>query len=179
MGARKTTGRGSGRAANPVAAALGRMDVRAASPPPAAAADAAAGETIKRLSLYLNRSAWAQLQSLAVRLDARPHSLLIRALNELFVREGLSPLARDRQKKEGVVQLLHLPALYGDKYPDLAGAGLYEAAKALEGLGDGNALGVSRLRTELLTRYAQTYHGQRLKAELDAKVKKPPVKTGS
>lgn len=92
--------RGARRAANPVAAALGRMDVKAAALPPSPT-PAVAGETIKRLSLYLNRSAWAQLQSLAVNLDARPHSLLIRALNELFVREGLSPLARDRQKKEG------------------------------------------------------------------------------
>jgi hypothetical protein len=99
MSGRKTVAR---RAANPVAAALGRMDVRASAPVPAVSpADGAAEEAIKRLSLYLNRSAWAQLQSLAVQLDARPHSLLIRALNELFVREGLSPLARDRQKKEG------------------------------------------------------------------------------
>lgn len=97
MAGRKATTR---RAANPVAAALGRMDVRAASPAPPVPA-AGAGEAIKRLSLYLNRGAWAQLQGLAVRLDERPHSLLIRALNELFVREGLSPLARDRQKKEG------------------------------------------------------------------------------
>lgn len=101
MNGRKTAGRTASRPANPVAAALGRMDVRAAAPALPAAADGAADATIKRLSLYLNRPAWAQLQSLAVRLDARPHSLLIRALNELFVREGLSPLARDRQKKEG------------------------------------------------------------------------------
>ena len=102
MGGRKTAARrGPGRAANPVAAALGRMDVRAGTPSLPAAADGAAAETIKRLSLYLNRGAWAQLQSLAVRLDARPHSLLVRALNELFVREGLPPLARDRQRKEG------------------------------------------------------------------------------
>lgn len=101
MSGRKTAGRAASRPANPVAAALGRMDVRATTPALPAATDGAADETIKRLSLYLNRSAWAQLQSLAVRLDARPHSLLIRALNELFVREGLSPLARDRQKKEG------------------------------------------------------------------------------
>jgi len=100
MSGRKTAAK---RAVNPVAAALGRMDVRAAAPAPSAASTGAAAdaEAIKRLSLYLNRSAWAQLQSLAVRLDARPHSLLIRGLNELFVREGLSPLARDRQKKEG------------------------------------------------------------------------------
>lgn len=91
----------TGRTANPVAAALGRMDVRAAPPALPPGPGGASGETIKRLSLYLNRSAWAQLQSLAVRLDARPHSLLIRALNELFVREGLPPLARNRQKKEG------------------------------------------------------------------------------
>ncbi|HMR33512.1 MAG TPA: hypothetical protein PKA13_19175 [Geminicoccaceae bacterium] len=97
MAGRKATRR----ATNPVAAALGRMDVRAASPAPPVPADGAAGEAIKRLSLYLNRGAWAQLQGLAVQLDERPHSLLIRALNELFVREGLSPLARDRQKKEG------------------------------------------------------------------------------
>lgn len=101
MSGRKTAGRNPARTANPVAAALGRMDVRAASPAPPPAAGGTAEETIKRLSLYLNRSAWAQLQGLAVRLDERPHSLLIRALNELFVREGLSPLARDRQKKEG------------------------------------------------------------------------------
>jgi hypothetical protein len=112
---------------NRVAEALGRMDVRAspgpspaeqqvaarlaarAAPPLApatatptpvepAAAAAAAAETIKHLTLYLNKGAWAQLHGLAVRLDQRPHSLLIRALNDLFVAEGLEPLAHDRRK---------------------------------------------------------------------------------
>ena len=101
-----TTG-GKGRRASAVAQALGRMDVRAA-PSPAERRVAGAlvdpgapAEPIKHLTLYLNRGAWAQLQGLAVRLDVRPHSLLVRAVNALFEAEGLPPLARDRQRTKG------------------------------------------------------------------------------
>jgi hypothetical protein len=86
--------------------------------------------------------------------------------------------ADEQKKKAGVVQLLHLPPLYGDRYPDLAAAALYQAAQVLEAQPDAaaQAIGIGRLRSELLTRYAQTYHGQRLKAELEARAKNPAAK---
>jgi hypothetical protein len=81
---------------------------------------------------------------------------------------GMAALAgrEERKEKEGVVRLLRLPALYGDQAPDLAGAGLYHSAAALQKLND--TQGSIGLRRELLGRFAQTYHGARLKAELDA-----------
>jgi hypothetical protein len=73
--------------------------------------------------------------------------------------------------KEALVRLLHIPALYGEQHPDLAGAALYQAAKTLDALPDNSAsaYGVGRMRTLLLSNYPQTYHGSRLMAELGSK----------
>jgi hypothetical protein len=65
-------------------------------------------------------------------------------------------------KRDGVLELLRLPALYGKQSPELAAAGLYHALKTLEALED-NA-GSIALRKELLSRYAGTVHATRLKS---------------
>lgn len=69
----------------------------------------------------------------------------------------------ERSRKEGVVELLHLPALHGEAHPDLAAAALDRAQRTLEALGDP---GASALRSELLFRYPATAAAGRLKAEL-------------
>ena len=69
--------------------------------------------------------------------------------------------------------LLHLPALYADATPDVAAAGLFHAAVALDELKD--ARGALALRSELLTGFPQTYHAARLAAEAaPAKKDEPP-----
>ena len=79
---------------------------------------------------------------------------------------GMAKVASDQPatRREGVLQLLYLPALYGKTSPDLAGAGLYQSIKTLAELKD--PAGSSSLRRELLARYGQTLHAARLKAEL-------------
>jgi hypothetical protein len=64
---------------------------------------------------------------------------------------------------EGVLQLLHLPAIYGKQYPELAGAALYQAMQTLAELND--AKGSVALRKELLVRYANTVHAAKVKSE--------------
>jgi hypothetical protein len=78
---------------------------------------------------------------------------------------GVSKIARKEEaaRREGVLELLHLPALYGKAYPELAGAGLYRAMKTLVELDD--AKGASAVRKELLVRYTQTIHAAKAKSE--------------
>ncbi len=71
----------------------------------------------------------------------------------------------ERARKEGVVELLHLPALFGESHPEIAAAALDKSQQALEALGDP---GASVLRSELLFRYPATVAAARLKSELDA-----------
>lgn len=78
---------------------------------------------------------------------------------------GVSKTGRKEEatRREGVLQLLHLPAIYGKTYPELAGAGLYEAMNTLGEMND--AKGSIAVRKELLVRYAQTVHAAKVKAE--------------
>jgi len=75
---------------------------------------------------------------------------------------GMAKISQDgaQEKREGVLDLLHLPAVHGEQSPALAAAGLFEAMRALEALG--NLRGSIALRNELLSKYAQTYHASRL-----------------
>jgi len=73
----------------------------------------------------------------------------------------MSPDKRTRQ--EGVVQLLHVPALWGTKHPELAAASLYHAMQTLSGLDD--AKGAISVRKELLDRYGHTYYATKVKAK--------------
>jgi hypothetical protein len=67
------------------------------------------------------------------------------------------------RQREGLLQLLTLPAAYGESVPDLAAAGLYVALHTLADLGD--AKGSIALRRELLDRYGTTWHARQLRAE--------------
>jgi hypothetical protein len=76
------------------------------------------------------------------------------------------PAATDRQ--DGLLNLLELPALYGQQEPELAAAGLYEVCRTLAAMGDTKES--IAVRRELLDRYATTWHARKLQAE-DEKVK--------
>ncbi len=71
-------------------------------------------------------------------------------------------------RREGLLCLLELPALFGEQEPELAAAGLYEAMRTLAALGD--TKGSIAVRRELLDRYAPTWHAKKLQAE-DEKAK--------
>jgi hypothetical protein len=81
---------------------------------------------------------------------------------------GMSKTARQEAptRREGVLHLLYLPALYGKEQPELAGAGLFHAMVALDKLGDPR--GSMAVRKELLLRYAHTVHAARVQAAADA-----------
>ena len=70
-------------------------------------------------------------------------------------------------RREGMLQLLQLPALYGETYPDLAAAGLYHTMMAYAQEQDVSAQ--SALRRELLNHYKQTYHAQLVRKNLNQK----------
>jgi hypothetical protein len=65
-------------------------------------------------------------------------------------------------QQQGILKLLTLPAAYGQRYPDLAAAGLHEAMQALNRLGD--ARGSIAVRGELLAKYPQTFHAHLAKS---------------
>jgi hypothetical protein len=67
------------------------------------------------------------------------------------------------RQREGLLQLLTLPAAYGASEPELAAAALYVALHTLADRGD--ATGSIALRRELLDRYGTTWHARRLRAE--------------
>jgi len=71
------------------------------------------------------------------------------------------------RQREGMLQLLRLPALYGDAYPDLAAAGLYYTSLAYAREKDSAAQ--SALRRELLNHYKQTYHADQVRQDLTRK----------
>jgi hypothetical protein len=62
-----------------------------------------------------------------------------------------------------VISFLTLPARYGTTCPEMAAAGLYQAAAGLEATGDARA--ALAVRRELLTRHRATYFGSRLAQE--------------
>jgi hypothetical protein len=82
---------------------------------------------------------------------------------------GMAGVASDlpAAKRDGVLRLLHLPALYGKTHPDLAAAGLYQSIGTLAELKD--TAGAGSLRRELLGRYGQTPHAAKARAELSSR----------
>jgi hypothetical protein len=58
--------------------------------------------------------------------------------------------------RDGLLDLLTLPAEYATRDRELAAAGLYQAAVALDKLKDGQ--GAAALRQELARQYGGTYH---------------------
>ncbi len=82
---------------------------------------------------------------------------------------GMSKLISgdERVRREGILRLLHLPAIHGKQFPGLAAAGLYEAMLAFAATGDLDSR--TAVRRELLDQYGQTYHAAKVKAELSPK----------
>jgi hypothetical protein len=60
------------------------------------------------------------------------------------------------EQREGILQLLHLPAIYARQAPELAAAALFEAMTTFQGWQDREAY--LALRRELVEQYSQTYH---------------------
>ena len=71
----------------------------------------------------------------------------------------------ERLQREGILQALHLPALYGSSHAELAGAGLYQARAAFDKLND--ARSSAAVRKELLLKFPQTFHAAKVRAEPD------------
>jgi hypothetical protein len=65
--------------------------------------------------------------------------------------------------RDGLLELLTLPAVYGVQQPELAAAGLYRAVQALDKLKDGT--GAAAVRRELASRYAGTHFGAKSRDE--------------
>lgn len=82
---------------------------------------------------------------------------------------GISKLKNDNEhiRRQGILRLLHLPAVHGAEFPELAAAGLYEAMQAFSTIGDLDSR--AAVRRELLDQYGQTYHAAKVKAELSPK----------
>lgn len=113
---------------------------------------------------------------LAARLDvARGRAHLAVPVLETVVTNGLEPMrplaryclgqarvasAQVDERRDGVIDLLHVPALHGETQPDLSAAALDLAARTLDVLSDPEA---ELLRKELLVRFPNAYHAARLR----------------
>src|SRR5207245_10251395 len=80
----------------------------------------------------------------------RPTALLLIGLADMRATD-------EEVRKGGLLSLLSLPAIYGGEQPELAAAGLYHAAAALDKLKDIAA--AAAVRRELASRYAGTHFG--------------------
>ena len=95
------------------------------------------------------------------RIDSRFGNMKNRAIGIIVLS------VQEQVQRDGVLQLLHLPAIYGKQSPELAAAALYQTMKAFDKWQDESA--TSAIRRELLGQYGQTYHGTEIKAELSPK----------
>ena len=100
----------------------------------------------------------AAIQSLTAELDLIPDVEKPAAC--YWIGRSLAARSDNRERLQGVLMLLRLPAQHGEQAPDLAAAGLHEAAAVLEASGD--APGAASLRNELLVHYGASYHAARL-----------------
>lgn len=71
----------------------------------------------------------------------------------------------------GLLDLLRIPAAYGERFPDVAGAALYEVMQSLARQGD--IAGSIAVRRELMDRYGQTWHAALLRKETGLKKETP------
>ena len=85
---------------------------------------------------------------------------------------GLSRSGDANIRRQGIVLLLTLPAKYGETAPELAAAGLTQAARAMDDAKD--ARGAAIVRSELLTNFRGTAHAQRLAGPAKAGAKDGP-----
>jgi len=82
---------------------------------------------------------------------------LCRPIALLVLGQADAQSANEEVCRDGILSLLALPAIYGSEQPELAAAGLYHAATALDKLKD--ASGAAAVRRELASRYAGTHFG--------------------
>jgi hypothetical protein len=121
-----------------------------------AAAGAEMWPTLIRAEQELASGSFGQtIQQLRTKRDAVP--LAAKAAGLLIV--GLADIQSTDEDvcRGGVIDLLGLPAIYGTEQPELAAAGLYHAAQALDKLKD--ASGAAAVRRELTSHYADTRFG--------------------
>jgi len=88
----------------------------------------------------------------------------VKAVAYYWLGLGLIASADTQKKKAGVLQLLHVPALYRDS-EELAAASLYHAVKTLETLQD---LRSGAVGEELFSTYPGSQHAAKRKAEIQA-----------
>jgi len=69
------------------------------------------------------------------------------------------------RRREGLLLLLRLPAVYGDQHPEVAAAGLFNAMEILTKARD--ASGAVSVRNELLERYSQTTFAAQVRADTE------------
>ena len=101
-----------------------------------------------------------RLKNLLPQLDASNRVL---GMYWLGVAQTMSTNSDERQ--EGVLQLLRIPALYSDTYPDMAAAALHTAMATLQK--NQNTSGSTAVRKELLTRFGNTFHAIQVKQSLN------------
>ena len=68
------------------------------------------------------------------------------------------------QQEEGMLRLLHLPALHSRESPELASAGLYYSMKTMQRLQRAEA--GQALRKQLMTDFGHTYFGRKIHEEI-------------
>ena len=77
----------------------------------------------------------------------------------------------DTVQSEGILDLLRIPAIFGEQDPELAAAGLFESMQALSR--QGQVRQSIAVRRELLDRYGQTWHAAKVRAG-DRETEKQP-----
>jgi hypothetical protein len=97
----------------------------------------------------------AQVDSLRASASSLPGSCRPAALYWLGLADIQSP--DEAKVRDGVLALLTLPAAYGAQQPELAAAGLYHAAAALDKLKDDR--GAAAVRNELTSKFGATWYG--------------------
>ncbi len=127
-------------------------------------------KAIVEAQMQLSRGeASAAIDALVRQNDQLPSNLKPLALYWLGQARVADPNTNTRDV--GLLDLLRIPALFGKEQPELAAAGLFVAMRALTESGDRK--GSIAIRRELLDRYGQTWHAERLRNE-DKKAQRQP-----
>ncbi len=127
-------------------------------------------KSLVEAQIELSRGATdAAITGLDQQIDQLPENLKPLALYSLG--QARLTKAESDSRNAGLLDLLRIPALFGETQPELAAAGLYVAMHTMAESGDIKES--IALRRELLDHYGQTWHAERLRGE-DKKVKKRP-----
>jgi hypothetical protein len=102
-----------------------------------------------------NNSRGPAIEQLRSQRDGLPQVCKPAALYVVGLADVQSP--QEDAVLDGLLSLLTLAPIYGREQPELAAAGLYHAASALDKLKDGK--GAAAVRRELASQYAGTHFG--------------------